>query len=86
MTELKNDLSKQLKQVGILTTIPVVLFLGPVIGYFFGSWIDRKFLIYPWVTIISTVLGFLASGREVMRLLKEVLESDKPVKDTRDNK
>ena len=62
--------------LGILTTVPIVLLLGPVIGFFVGDWIDRKIHCYPWVTIIFIGLGFVASGRETVRLLKEVLKDD----------
>jgi len=67
---------KQIKQLGILTTIPIILLVGPVIGFLLGGWIDRKSHIYPWFTIIFVTLGFVASGREVVRLLKEASESD----------
>lgn len=72
----KNALSSQLKQLGVVTTIPIILLIGPMVGYFIGSWVDRKLLIYPWVTIILVGLGFVGSGREVVRLLKETLKED----------
>ena len=68
---------QQIKQLGVLTTIPIILLIGPVVGFFAGSWLDRKSHIYPWFTIILVGLGFVASGREVVRLLKEVLDSSK---------
>ena len=74
MAEKKSAFYSQVKQLGVLTTIPIILLVGPAIGYFLGNWIDRKFLIYPWVTIIFVGLGFGASGREITRLLKQVLK------------
>ena len=71
----KNVNWKQLKQLGVLTTVPVILLVGPAVGFFLGGWIDRKAHIYPWFTIIFIGLGFVASGREVVRLLKEVQSS-----------
>ena len=67
----------QVKQLGIVTTIPVVLLVGPAVGFLAGSWLDKKFQIYPWLTIVFILLGFMASGREVARLLKTVLKSEK---------
>lgn len=82
MSGKKNAYSGQVKQLGILTTIPIILLIGPVVGYFAGAWIDRKAHIFPWFTTILVLLGFAGSGREVVRLLKEVLKdsqkSDKP--------
>ena len=71
----KNADWEQIKQLGILTTIPIILLVGPVVGFFLGGWIDRKAHIYPWFTILFIGLGFVASGREVVRLLKEVQSS-----------
>ena len=76
MTGNKDAFSSQAKQIGVLTTIPIVLLLGPVVGFWIGGWIDRKALIYPWFTIIFVALGFVASGREVLRLLKQVLKDE----------
>lgn len=67
----------QVRQLGILTVVPIILLAGPAIGFFLGSWIDRKYDIYPWVTIIFVALGFIASGREIVRLLKQVLKEDR---------
>lgn len=76
MAEKKNAFYTQVKQLGVLTTIPIILLVGPAIGFFLGSWIDRKFLIYPWVTTIFVFLGFVASGREIVRLLKQILKEN----------
>ena len=72
MTEKKNAVYSQVKQLGVLTTVPIILLAGPTIGFFLGSWIDRKANIYPWFTIIFVGLGFVGSAREVIRLLKEI--------------
>ena len=72
----KTPYYSQVKQLAILTTIPIILLVGPVVGYFAGSWLDRQFQIYPWLTIVFVSLGFLAAGREVARLLKTVLKSE----------
>ena len=75
--ESKDAVYSQIKQLGILTAVPIVLLAGPALGFFLGSWLDRKYHIYPWVTIIAVALGFIASGREIVRLLKQVLKEDK---------
>ena len=80
MAEEKNAFYTQIKQLGLLSTIPIILLVGPAVGYFLGNWIDRKFLIYPWVTILFVGLGFLASGREIVRLLKQVLKDSESKK------
>jgi F0F1-type ATP synthase assembly protein I len=76
MTENKNALYSQVKQLGVLTTIPIILLAGPAVGFVLGGWFDRKFRIYPWCTIALISLGFIASGREVFRLLKEISKGE----------
>lgn len=76
MAEKKNNFYLQVKQLGVVTTIPIILLVGPAIGFFLGAWIDQKFRLYPWFTIIFVTLGFIASGREVARLLKQILKED----------
>ena len=78
MTGKKTAFNSQVKQLGVLTTIPIILLIGPAFGFFVGGWIDRKFHIYPWFTIIFIFLGFVAAGREVVGLLKQVQEEDSP--------
>ena len=76
MAEKKDPFYLQVKQLGILTTIPIILLVGPAIGFFLGSWIDRKAHCYPWFTIIFVFVGFVAAGREIARLLKKILKDD----------
>jgi len=59
-----------MRQIGLLTGIPILLAVGPIIGYFAGNWLDGKFGTEPTFTIILIVLGFVASGKEVYRLIK----------------
>lgn len=73
----KDAFQPYIKQIGVLTTIPILLLAGPAVGYFIGAWIDRNFRIYPWFTILFVLLGFTAAGREIVRLLKVVLKEDK---------
>jgi len=67
----KSDAYLLIRQIGILTSVPFILVLGPVIGYFIGNWIDNKFDIHPYATFIMVVLGFVASIKETVRIIKE---------------
>ena len=77
MAVKKSGLYSQVKQIGSLTAIPVILVVGPLLGYFAGNWVDRKFQLFPWFTISGLFVGFIASGREIFRLVREFLEEDK---------
>lgn len=67
----------QVKQIGLVTTIPILLFAGPAIGYFLGNWIDRKAGIFPWGSIIGVALGFAAATREMVRIARIIQSEDK---------
>ena len=67
----------QVKQIAALTAVPIILLVGPISGYFIGDWLDKKFLLFPWCTIGFLVLGFVAAGREIFRLVKQVSQEDK---------
>ena len=73
----KSALYSQVQQIGALTAIPILLVVAPLLGYFSGDWIDRKFRVYPWFTILLVFLGFAAAGREIFRLVKQILKEDK---------
>ncbi len=74
MTGKKTAFYSQVKQLSVLTTIPIILLAGPVVGFFVGGWFDRKFHLYPWFTIFFAFLGFVAAGREIARLLNQILK------------
>ena len=54
-----------LRSAGLLLAIPTLLIVAPLVGFFLGSWFDRRFkLTTPWFGIAGLVLGFAAAGRE----------------------
>jgi ATP synthase protein I len=57
------------KQLGILTTIPIILAVGPILGYFIGSFLDQKMNTSPYLMILFIIFGFVASGRQVYQLV-----------------
>ena len=61
---------RSLRPVGLLTAIPFILLVGPLIGYFVGEWLDRQWGTQPYLMTLLVVLGFVAAGREVWGLIK----------------
>jgi len=68
----KDTVYFQLKQLGILTTVPFILLAGPLVGFGLGTWIDRKAGSEPWGMVAMITLGFVASAREVIRLIRRI--------------
>lgn len=64
------ETGRWLRPVGLLTAIPFVLMFGPLIGYFVGEWLDRKWGTEPYLMVTLIVLGFVASAKEVWGLIK----------------
>ena len=44
--------------------IPTLLIVSPMVGFFLGSWLDRRLKTSPWLGILGLILGFAAGGRE----------------------
>lgn len=58
------------RQVGLLTTIPFILALAPIVGYLLGQYLDTRFHTRPWLGIILLGLGFVAGVRETIKIIK----------------
>ncbi len=58
------------RQLGILSAIPFILALAPIVGYFLGNYLDTKFRTAPWLSFVMLGLGFVAGVRETIKLVK----------------
>lgn len=63
---------QSLRQVGLLTSIPMLLLISPLIGYGFGTLADRWLHSRPWGSTIGLILGMVAGVREVVRIVRRV--------------
>ena len=61
-----------LRTAGLLLTIPSLLVVAPLIGFFLGRVVDRKFHSDPWGVIVGLILGFVAAGREILAIVRRV--------------
>lgn len=60
---------------GLLLFLPVVLASGPLAGFFLGSYLEGRFRLSPYTTIILVTLGIIASIRETIRIIKMALNA-----------
>ena len=65
-----------LRSAGLLLAIPTLLIVSPLVGFFLGSLIDRRFDTAPWFLITGLVLGFAAGAREVANIYRRYLEEE----------
>lgn len=69
---------KIVRQIGTVTTIPMILAAGPLVGYFVGQWADERFGWDPWGKIGLGLLGFVAGLKQVVSIIKNwIKESEK---------
>lgn len=69
------------KQLGLLTMIPIVLAVGPILGWFIGNFLDEKLGTSPYLMYLFIVFGFVAAGKEVYNLVKKAsLNNNKKIK------
>jgi len=59
------------RAAGLATTIPIALAVGPVMGYFAGSFLDTRFHVGFW-TPLMVLLGLAGSIRLTVNLIKEL--------------
>ena len=72
-----SDKQKGYRQIGLLTAIPAILVVAPLVGYFGGQWLDGKWHTEPYLSVAGVVLGFVAAGREITVLIKRAQALDK---------
>ena len=66
----KESKLKMAKQVGIYITVPFVLAVPPMIGWFLGQWLDAFFNTSPYLMYLFLLLGFASGFRELYRIIK----------------
>ncbi|HET6348111.1 MAG TPA: AtpZ/AtpI family protein [Candidatus Krumholzibacteria bacterium] len=67
----KKDQYNWARQVGLLSTIPFLMAVPPIAGLLIGRYLDKRFNVYPVLTIIFLLLGFAASVREVALVIRK---------------
>ena len=76
LAELKSSYGKLLRQVGAVTTIPMILAAGPLVGYWMGGWADQHFGTDPWGKVIVLLLGFGASLKQVVTIIQRLIKEE----------
>lgn len=65
-------------RLGITLTIPAVLAVGPLGGYAAGTWLDGRWRTAPWGLFGGLLLGSVASGVQVYRILRWIDSPKRP--------
>jgi ATP synthase protein I len=70
----RDSAGRQIRQLGLLGTIPIILAVGPVVGFFIGRWLDSKLGTEPFLLVLFLVFGFAASAKETYNIIKRAEE------------
>lgn len=73
--EKKRELYKWIKVGSLLSLIPFVLVAGPLTGYVAFDYLHKRFGAPPYVVYILITLGFVASVRETIRIIRIALNA-----------
>jgi ATP synthase protein I len=66
----EDDRYEAIRRAGLLTTIPVLLAVAPLIGYFIGRFLDGKLGTEPYLGIVFLILGFISGAMQTARLIR----------------
>ena len=65
-----------LRTAGLLLSIPTLLIVSPLVGFFVGSWLDWRLTTAPWLGIAGLAVGFAAAGRETYLIYRRYLAEE----------
>jgi F0F1-type ATP synthase assembly protein I len=72
----KQDRYSALRSGGLLLSIPTLLIVAPLVGFFLGGALDRWIKTSPWFALAGLILGFVAAGRETYRIYRIYLDEE----------
>jgi len=62
---------KQTTLIATFITLPFVLAVPPIMGWWIGTWLDEQFGTTPWLMYSMLVAGIVAGIREFYRIVKK---------------
>ena len=72
--------------LALLGAVPALLIAGPAVGFFGGQWLDVEFGTDPYLSIVGVLLGFVAAGLEIAKLVKKSQAIEKQIEDQKREK
>lgn len=60
---------RQIRDIGTYTVIPTMLVVGPTLGYFLGTLIEKRWGHAPWPSAGGAMFGLVAAGRQIWLLV-----------------
>lgn len=67
---------KRMQMIAIYATLPFIIGIPPIVGWFIGSWIDKHFDTKPYGMYILLALGVIAGAREFYRIIMKYKDEE----------
>lgn len=74
---MRQEIYKWIRIGGLLSFIPFVLAAGPIAGYLAGEYLEKRFGLPHYTSYIFGGVGFAASVRETVRIIRIAIKTDK---------
>jgi hypothetical protein len=75
------EIFRWVRTAGLLSIIPIILAGGPLGGYLIADILIKKLTLPGYTAAICVILGFIASIRETIRIIKIALKTKADVRD-----
>jgi hypothetical protein len=62
---------KSARDIGSYTLIPMMMVVGPVIGYLMGHYVEGRFGGEPWLGVVGIMFGLAAAVRQIILMLQK---------------
>lgn len=66
---LGKDGGRSARDIGNYTLIPMMMVVGPAMGYLVGRWVEGRFGGEPWFGVGGIVFGLAAAARQIVIML-----------------
>lgn len=67
---------RRIQLISSYITLPFVLGIPPIVGWYIGSWLDGYFETSPYGMSIFLVLGLIGGVREFYRIVKKYKDDE----------
>jgi hypothetical protein len=74
---LKQEAYNRIKLFGVVLFIPLAVGIGPLLGFFTGVYLVKRFSLGTYVVFICITIGFLSGLFETIRIIKFMSKESK---------
>jgi MFS family permease len=62
---------KLIRDIGTYTIIPIMMVVGPILGWWIGRQIETQWGGYPWPSVGGALFGLVAAVRQIFLILTQ---------------